>query len=97
MMELSGSVIWVPADGNKTPDFITSDIIEAGDLVQSGLFQVSYDGSMHAVLTIENLIKPVSLQTLYEEIFRFAEKTWPSWGGSCFVTSSHGIEWSCIV
>ncbi|WP_304022602.1 STAS domain-containing protein [Methanospirillum hungatei] len=95
MMDLSGSVIWVPADGNKTPDFITSDIIEAGDLIQSGLFQVSYDGSMHAVLTIENLIKPVSLQTLYEEIFRFAEKTWPSWGGICFVTFQAGIEGVC--
>ena len=43
MLELSGSVIWVPADGNKTSDYITRDIMESGDLVHTGLFQVCLD------------------------------------------------------
>ena len=95
MLELSGSVIWVPADGNRTSDYITHDIMESGDLVHSGFFQVCLDGPMHAAMTMENSKKPVSLQTIAEEIFRFAEKTWPSWGGICSLTFQAGIEGVC--
>ncbi len=95
MMELSGSVIWVPADGNRTADYVTSDIMASEEVVHSGFFQVSLDGPAHVMITVEPPSGPVSLQTLAGEIIRYLEKTYPSWGGICSLTFQADAEGVC--
>jgi anti-anti-sigma factor len=73
MITLHGSMVWLPTDGHNTPDFLTPQDPELGDVVVYTGFAATLRGPFSEYLTIVCGEKPLSLTELYRLIFSHAK------------------------
>jgi anti-anti-sigma factor len=74
MITLHGSMIWLPTDGNNTPDFFTP-ARDTGEVKIFTAFNVILNGTFNEVLSFEtDSDEGISLSDLYNEIFAFARE-----------------------
>ncbi len=74
MITLHGSVVWLPTDGNATPDFFTPVKGTGGLFIHSG-YNVALYGPFHDIITIDAGDEgSISLSEIYRTIFDFARE-----------------------
>jgi anti-anti-sigma factor len=74
MITLHGSVVWLPTDGNTTPDFFTP-VKETGELSIYSGYNVALDGPFHEIVTIDAGDEgSIALSEVYRTIFDFARE-----------------------
>ena len=100
MITLYGSMVWLPTDGNNTPDFLTPLDAEADVPVYTG-FNVTLDGPFNEYLTLDTQDpQGISIAEIYRTIFAGAENRVRSYKGIVAITiwgviaglSSSGIK-----
>jgi anti-anti-sigma factor len=86
MITLYGSMVWLPTDGNNTPDFLTPLDPESDVGVYTG-FNVSLDGPFNEYFTLETS-RPdgVSISDIYKTIFSSSQNRVKSYHGVVAVT-----------
>ncbi len=74
MVSLHGSMVWLPTDGNNTPDFF-APVKDTGDVrIYSG-FNVTLDGPFAEIITVETESdEGITLADLYRLIFSLADE-----------------------
>ena len=86
MITLYGSMVWLPTDGNNTPDFLTPLDAEADVPVYMG-YNVTLDGPFNEYLTLATEdAKGVSIADIYRMIFTGAKSRVKSYKGVVAVT-----------
>jgi anti-anti-sigma factor len=100
MITLHGSMVWLPTDGNNTPDFLTPLDHDSDVVVYTG-FNVTLDGPFNEYLTLETS-RPdgISISDIYRTIFSSSKERVRSYHGVVAVTiwgvlaglSSSGIK-----
>jgi anti-anti-sigma factor len=86
MITLYGSMVWLPTDGNNTPDFLTPLDAEADVPVYTG-YNVTLDGPFNEYLTLSTEDpKGVSIADIYRMIFSGAKNRVKSYKGLVAVT-----------
>ena len=74
MITLYGSMVWLPTDGNNTPDFLTP-LDTKGDVPVYTGYNVTLDGPFNKYLTLDTEDpKGISLGNIYKTIFSGAEE-----------------------
>jgi len=74
MITLHGSVVWLPTDGNATPDFFTP-VKDTGELSIYSGYNVALDGPFHEIVTIDAGDEgSIMLSDVYRTIFEFARE-----------------------
>ncbi|MBP1929277.1 anti-anti-sigma factor [Methanolinea mesophila] len=74
MITLHGTMVWLPTDGNNTPDFFTP-VQDTGNVRLYSGFSVILNGQFHEVITIEtDREEGVSIHEVYRELFEFARE-----------------------
>jgi anti-anti-sigma factor len=72
MITLHGSMVWLPTDGNNTPDFLTPADPESNVPVYTG-YNITLDGQFAEYFTLESEDpRGVSISALYKAIFSSA-------------------------
>ncbi|MEI7857796.1 MAG: STAS domain-containing protein [Methanomicrobiales archaeon] len=104
MITLYGSMVWLPTDGNNTPDFLTPLDHDSDVVVYTG-FNVTLDGPFNEYFTLETS-KPdgISISDIYKAIFSSSQGRVQSYHGVVAVTiwgvlaglSSSGLKKSPI-
>lgn len=73
MITLHGSMVWLPTDGNNTPDFLTPADI-AGDIPVYTGYNITLDGQFAEYLTLAtDDPRGVSISSIYRAIFASAK------------------------
>jgi anti-anti-sigma factor len=81
MITLYGSMVWLPTDGNNTPDFLTPLDAEADVPVYTG-YNVTLDGPFNEYLTLATEDpKGISIADIYRLIFSGAKNRVKSYKG----------------
>lgn len=100
MITLYGSMVWLPTDGNNTPDFLTP-LDGASDLPVYTGFNITLDGPFNEYLTLEtDNPQGVSIADIYRTVFSSAKERVKSYTGIIAITiwgvlaglSSSGIK-----
>jgi len=74
MITLHGSVVWLPTDGNATPDFFTP-VKDTGELCIYSGYNVALDGPFHEIVTVDAGDEgSITLSDVYRTIFDFARE-----------------------
>jgi anti-anti-sigma factor len=74
MITLHGTMVWLPTDGNNTPDFFTP-LQDTGNVRLYTGFSVILNGQFHEVITIETEREEgVSISEIYRELIGFARE-----------------------
>ena len=74
MITLHGSVVWLPTDGNATPDFFTP-AKDTGELYVYAGYNVALDGPFHEIITIDaGNSGSITLSDVYRTIFDLARE-----------------------
>ncbi|WP_332449303.1 STAS domain-containing protein [Methanoculleus sp.] len=74
MITLHGSVVWLPTDGNETPDFFTP-AKDTGELPIYSGYNVALDGPFHEIVTIDAGDEgSITLSEVYRAIFDIARE-----------------------
>jgi anti-anti-sigma factor len=74
MITLHGTMVWLPTDGNNTPDFFTP-VQDTGKVRLYSGFSVILNGQFHEVITIEtDREEGLSIMEVYRELFEFARE-----------------------
>ena len=74
MITLHGTMVWLPTDGNNTPDFFTP-VQDTGQVRLYSGFSVILNGQFHEVITIEtDRDEGISISEIYHELFEFARE-----------------------
>ncbi|WP_292517765.1 STAS domain-containing protein [Methanoculleus sp.] len=74
MITLHGSMVWLPTDGNATPDFFTP-AKETGELYVYAGYNVALDGPFHEIVTIDaGDSGSITLSDVYRTIFDLARE-----------------------
>jgi anti-anti-sigma factor len=74
MITLHGSVVWLPTDGNATPDFFTP-VKDTGELSIYSGYNVALDGPFHEIVTVDAGDEgSITLSDVYRTIFDFARE-----------------------
>ncbi|MCK9278791.1 MAG: STAS domain-containing protein [Methanoculleus sp.] len=74
MITLHGSVVWLPTDGNATPDFFTP-AKGTGELYVYAGYNVALDGPFHEIVTINaGDAGSITLSDVYRTIFDLARE-----------------------
>ena len=74
MITLYGSMVWLPTDGNNTPDFFTPVNAKGEIPIYTG-FNVTLDGPFNEYLTLDTTDnKGVSIADMYRMIFSSAKE-----------------------
>jgi anti-anti-sigma factor len=86
MITLYGSMVWLPTDGNNTPDFLTPLDHDSDVVVYTG-FNVTLDGPFNEYLTL-NTDRPdgISISDIYRTIFASSKDRVNSYHGVVAVT-----------
>jgi anti-anti-sigma factor len=86
MITLYGSMVWLPTDGNNTPDFLTPMDPESGVPVYTG-YNITLDGPFNEYFTLETE-NPlgVSISDIYRVIFSSAHERVNSYKGVIALT-----------
>jgi anti-anti-sigma factor len=86
MITLYGSMVWLPTDGNNTPDFLTPSDAKGDVPVYTG-FNVTLDGPFNEYLTLDATNpEGVSISDIYRTIFESARTRVKSYRGVVAVT-----------
>jgi len=92
MITLYGSMVWLPTDGNNTPDFLTP-LDTKGDVPVYTGFNVTLDGPFNEYLTMDATNpQGVSISDIYRTIFESARTRVKSYRGVVAVTIWGVIE-----
>jgi len=92
MITLYGSMVWLPTDGNNTPDFLTP-LDTKGDIPVYTGFNVTLDGPFNEYLTLDATNpQGVSISDIYRTIFESAKTRVKSYRGVVAVTIWGVIE-----
>ena len=92
MITLYGSMVWLPTDGNNTPDFLTP-LDSQGDVPVYTGFNVTLDGPFNEYLTLDATNpQGVSISDIYRTIFESAKTRVTSYRGVVAVTIWGVIE-----
>jgi anti-anti-sigma factor len=92
MITLYGSMVWLPTDGNNTPDFLTP-LDTKGDIPVYTGFNVTLDGPFNEYLTLDaTSSQGVSISDIYRTIFDSAKTRVKSYRGVVAVTIWGVIE-----
>jgi anti-anti-sigma factor len=73
MITLHGSMVWLPTDGHDTPDFLTPQDPQRGDVLVYTGFAATLRGPFSEELTLVCGDDPISLTGLYRLIFSHAK------------------------
>jgi anti-anti-sigma factor len=74
MITLHGSMVWVPTDGNMTPDFFTP-VHDTGEVQIFTGFNVALHGPFHDIFTVESRKKDgFTIAELYRSLFSIARE-----------------------
>lgn len=86
MITLYGSMVWLPTDGNNTPDFLTPLDHDSDVVVYTG-FNVTLDGPFNEYFTLETS-RPdgVSITDIYKTIFSSSKERVKTYHGLVAVT-----------
>ena len=72
MITLHGSMVWLPTDGNNTPDFLTPGDTAGGVPVYTG-YNITLDGQFAEYFTLETEDpKGITISSIYRAIFSSA-------------------------
>lgn len=86
MITLHGSMVWLPTDGNNTPDFLTP-MDTAGDVPVYTGYNITLDGPFNEYFTMEtDNPDGVSVSDIYRTIFSSAGERVQSYRGIVAVT-----------
>ena len=86
MITLHGSMVWLPTDGNNTPDFLTPSDTKSDLPVYTG-FNITLDGPFNEYLTMDTTNPHgVSIADIYRTIFESARTRVKSYRGVVAVT-----------
>ena len=86
MITLYGSMVWLPTDGNNTPDFLTPLDHDSDVSVYTG-FNVTLDGPFNEYFTLEtNRPDGISISDIYKTIFSSSKERVKSYQGVVAVT-----------
>jgi anti-anti-sigma factor len=86
MITLHGSMVWLPTDGNNTPDFLTP-MDTAGDVPVYTGYNITLDGPFNEYFTLEAPnAEGVSISDIYRIIFSAANERVQSYRGVVAVT-----------
>lgn len=105
MITLYGSMVWLPTDGNNTPDFLTPLDHDSDVSVYTG-FNVTLDGPFNEYFTLEtNRPDGISISEIYKTIFSSSQERVKSYHGVVAVTiwgvltglSSSGLKKSPVI
>jgi anti-anti-sigma factor len=92
MITLYGSMVWLPTDGNNTPDFLTP-LDTKGDIPVYTGFNVTLDGPFNEYLTLDATNpQGVSISDIYRTIFESARTRVKSYRGVVALTIWGVIE-----
>jgi hypothetical protein len=73
MITLHGSMVWLPTDGNSTPDFLIPK--STGDVPVYSSYNVTLNGSFNEYVILDDEDqKSVSLSDIYRTIFARTQK-----------------------
>lgn len=73
MITLHGSMVYVPTDGHRTPDFFTP-VKDTGEVKIFSGFNIALSGQFHEVVTFETGHEGgITLAELYSSVFSFAK------------------------
>ena len=87
MITLYGSMVWLPTDGNNTPDFLTPGETPESDLPVYTGYNITLDGPFNEYLTLDAADpKGVSIGDIYRIIFSSARERAASFRGVVAVT-----------
>lgn len=82
MMTIGGTMVWLPTDGNDTPDFLIPRADTGRVRVRTG-FNVSLNGVFNELIYFESgAPRGVSLGEIYKELFRLASVRRPDYKGA---------------
>lgn len=74
MITLHGSMVWVPTDGNMTPDFFTP-VKDTGEVRIFTGFNIALQGIFHEIISIEcERPEGLRLSDLYQDLFTLARE-----------------------
>jgi anti-anti-sigma factor len=86
MITLYGSMVWLPTDGNNTPDFLTPLDHDSDVVVYTG-FNVTLDGPFNEYFTLEtSRPEGISISDIYKTIFSSSKERVKSYHGVVAVT-----------
>ncbi|MFA4860995.1 STAS domain-containing protein [Methanoregula sp.] len=86
MITLHGSMVWLPTDGNSTPDFLTP-LDSGGDVPVYTGYNITLDGPFNEYLTLDAIdARGVSIADIYRIIFSSARERVRSYHGVVAVT-----------
>jgi len=87
MITLYGSMVWLPTDGNSTPDFMTPSDTSDGDLPVYTGFNITLDGPFNEYLTLDSADpRGVSIADIYRVIFSSGRERVKTYRGVVAVT-----------
>jgi anti-anti-sigma factor len=87
MITLYGSMVWLPTDGNNTPDFLTPADASGGDLPVYTGYNITLDGPFNEYLTLDTTNpEGVSISDIYRIIFSSAQGRINNYHGVVAVT-----------
>jgi len=99
MITLQGSIVWLPTDGNKTPDFFIP-ITDTGEVRIYTGFNAALRGHFQETLTLtSDTPDGISLSQVYKRIFDHAREMRPDYSGIiaiALIGESGGIRSSGI-
>jgi anti-anti-sigma factor len=74
MITLHGSMVWVPTDGNMTPDFFTP-VKDTGEVQIFTGFNIALQGSFHDIISVEcEGPEGIRINDLYQALFALAKE-----------------------
>jgi hypothetical protein len=86
MITLYGAMVWLPTDGNNTPDFLTPQDTKGDIPVYTG-FNITLDGPFNEYLTLDTKDpNGISITDIYRTIFSSAHDRVPGFRGVVAVT-----------
>jgi anti-anti-sigma factor len=72
MITIGGTMVWLPTDGNDTPDFLIPQRDTGGVVIYTGL-NLALDGQFNDIVLIQAGEKPsVSISDIYSALFKIA-------------------------
>lgn len=81
MMTIGGTMVWLPTDGNNTPDFLIPET-DTGEVTISTGFNVALKGGFHEIFRVDKTGMPsMSLTDFYAAVFEFAKGRRPDFTG----------------
>jgi anti-anti-sigma factor len=87
MITLHGTMVWLPTDGNNTPDFLTPAETSGGDLPVYTGYNITLDGPFNEYFTLEATNpEGISIADIYRLIFSSAPGRVDSYEGVVAVT-----------